>query len=140
MTFETYQIEALRTATYILKGKNMVYPAIKLAGEAGELADKIGKYWRNNSVTLVDAYKKKHVLVPINSEAEKVIVANCMDSWYLTNLQREACALELGDILWYICALAKELGYDINKIAQMNIEKLKDRAERDVINSEGDYR
>jgi|ERR1041385_8083752 NTP pyrophosphatase (non-canonical NTP hydrolase) len=36
--------------------------------------------------------------------------------------------LELGDALWYMARIAKELGFSFNDIATMNIEKLARRA------------
>lgn len=57
-----------------------------------------------------------------------------------TEIDPEAMALELGDVLWYVANTAHELGYDLSKIAQMNIEKLIDRTERNVVHGDGDYR
>lgn len=42
-------------------------------------------------------------------------------------LSREKLAKELGDVLWYITYLSSILGYDLEEIAQMNIEKLRNR-------------
>lgn len=39
----------------------------------------------------------------------------------------EKLALELGDVLWYISYLSSVIGYDLDEIAQMNINKLKKR-------------
>lgn len=36
-------------------------------------------------------------------------------------------ALELGDVAWYIAATADALGYDLETILQMNIDKLRSR-------------
>ncbi len=47
---------------------------------------------------------------------------------------------ELGDVLWYIAASAKELGFTLEQVAQLNLKKLADRKERGVIKSEGDNR
>ena len=47
---------------------------------------------------------------------------------------------ELGDVLWYINALAIELGVTLESVAQANIEKLAGRAERGTILSSGDNR
>ncbi len=57
-----------------------------------------------------------------------------------TGDRREVIALEMGDTLWYLAMLAKELGYPLNQIATMNLAKLKDRAERAVLMGEGDDR
>ena len=42
-------------------------------------------------------------------------------------LDREALAEELGDICWYVAETAQVLGYDLETIMTMNIEKLKKR-------------
>jgi NTP pyrophosphatase (non-canonical NTP hydrolase) len=42
-------------------------------------------------------------------------------------LNREHIAKELGDILWYVAETANAIGYDLDTIMQMNIDKLKAR-------------
>jgi NTP pyrophosphatase (non-canonical NTP hydrolase) len=49
-------------------------------------------------------------------------------------------AKELGDVLWYLSNLAEDLGYDLIEIAQMNIDKLEDRARRNALRGSGDNR
>lgn len=49
-------------------------------------------------------------------------------------------ALELGDCLWYLANLAASVGFPLEKVAQMNLDKLKDRKERGVIQGSGDNR
>ena len=53
---------------------------------------------------------------------------------------REAVALELGDVLWYLAALARDLDYTLNEIATMNLEKLASRKARDTLKGSGDSR
>jgi NTP pyrophosphatase (non-canonical NTP hydrolase) len=53
---------------------------------------------------------------------------------------RDAVAKELGDTLWYLAALAFEMDYDLNEIAQINIDKLNSRKERGVLSGSGDNR
>ena len=47
---------------------------------------------------------------------------------------------EAGDVLWYVTALAGDLGYALEDIATMNIDKLRDRKDRDMIHGSGDER
>jgi len=54
--------------------------------------------------------------------------------------RREALSKELGDVLWYLCRLASELGLEMNTVALENIEKLQSRLERNVIQGDGDNR
>ena len=113
MNFNEYQEAAWGTAEYPDRGSNLIYPALGLAGEAGEAVDKIKKYWRNFGATsMID----------------------------LTQDQRKALLAEIGDVLWYVTALASELGAPLETVAINNIEKLNDRKTRGVIKSEGDNR
>jgi len=48
--------------------------------------------------------------------------------------------LELGDVLWYISALADDLGVTLEEIAQANVAKLSSRMERNKITGDGDNR
>ena len=42
-------------------------------------------------------------------------------------LDTEKLVYELGDVLWYISALATDFGFDLTYVAERNIEKLKRR-------------
>lgn len=53
---------------------------------------------------------------------------------------RHLAAKELGDVLWYLANCANELGYTLETIAQMNINKLTKRRENGTIKGEGDER
>lgn len=49
-------------------------------------------------------------------------------------------AKELGDVLWQLARAAKELNMTLEEVAVMNIEKLTDRKERNVLKGTGDAR
>ena len=42
-------------------------------------------------------------------------------------LDKEHIAKELGDVAWYIAVGAQAIGYDVETILQMNVDKLKAR-------------
>lgn len=47
--------------------------------------------------------------------------------WHGRFVQPAEFARELGDVLWYVQALANLFGFSLSEIAQMNIDKLKHR-------------
>ena len=53
---------------------------------------------------------------------------------------REDIADELGDVLWYAAALARDLNVDLSNIAQRNLDKLASRQERGTLKGSGDKR
>lgn len=107
--FDLYQADASEFAEYPQIGSNLIYPALGLTGEAGEVAEKVKKLWRNHNLEL-------------------------------TQERTDAIAAEMGDVLWYLAALAEELGILLSDVAEYNVGKLRDRQIRGVIKSEGDDR
>lgn len=47
---------------------------------------------------------------------------------------------ELGDVLWYVTALASELNSSLQEVAKMNLTKLDGRRERGTLSGSGDNR
>ena len=58
----------------------------------------------------------------------------------VTDEYREILRGELGDVLWYVAALARELNLDLNDIAQANLDKLFSRKDRGTLGGDGDTR
>ena len=55
-------------------------------------------------------------------------------------LDKPFAVKELGDVLWYLTASAHELGFTLTDVAEINILKLTDRMERNVLQGSGDGR
>ena len=53
---------------------------------------------------------------------------------------KDAIKFELGDVLWYISQLSSELGYELEEVANANLQKLNGRKNRGTIQGSGDYR
>ncbi|WP_028841976.1 nucleoside triphosphate pyrophosphohydrolase family protein [Thermodesulfovibrio yellowstonii] len=53
---------------------------------------------------------------------------------------KEEIKKELGDVLWYVAAVAWEFGIDLEDVARTNIEKLFSRKERNTLHGSGDNR
>ena len=104
MKFTEYQELAKTTAIYPDNAR-IFYPALGLAGEVGEVCEKVKKHIRDGRV-----------------------------------LDKEDLTKELGDVLWYLSALAGDLGINLEDVAVTNYNKLKSRMERNVLSGSGDNR
>ena len=58
MTFEEYQNKARHTANYPNVGNNFIYVALGLAGEGGEVAEKVKKLLRDKNGVMDEETKK----------------------------------------------------------------------------------
>lgn len=114
---DSYQEIAGASAFYPGKGgpTGLGYVALKLNGEAGEFAEHMGKAMRDDNYGVGGKTT-------------------------LTDERRVKMIKELGDILWYVQAGARELGIPLSQVALVNLEKLCDRGERDALKGSGDDR
>jgi NTP pyrophosphatase (non-canonical NTP hydrolase) len=108
MQFNEYQDRAITTAIYPNELK-VIYPALGVNGEAGEIAEKVKKAYRD-------------------------------DGGNITPSVRAGLLAEIGDVLWYLAALSRDLGTTLDDAAAGNLEKLQSRANRGVIKGSGDNR
>ena len=105
------EYQNLALATAIYPKKyETIYPALGLCGEAGEVAEKVKKSIRDG-------------------------LHNWPDEQF-----KEELTKELGDVLWYISALASDLDISLNEIAESNLQKLASRKKRNKIGGSGDNR
>lgn len=98
---------------FIMEVATFLYPSSKLAGEAGEIAEKLAKQVRDKKV-----FRFKDV------SAE----------------DRQSLKFELGDELWYVQEIAGKLGWTLEEVAAANIAKLTGRVERGTVHGDGDDR
>lgn len=115
MKINQYQAFALTTALYAEKFPTDVeschkllrisYASLGLAGEAGEIAEKIKKSIRDGK-----------------------------------EIDRDDLTKELGDVLWYVAALASEHGIVLENVVDTNVAKLSSRKDRGVLRGSGDNR
>lgn len=85
MNFEEYQKKSRVTAKYPNAGKNYVYPTLGLAGESGEVAEKIKKVIRDKSGVVDEETREM-----IKKELGDVL-------WYVSQIATEL-GLNLDDI------------------------------------------
>jgi NTP pyrophosphatase (non-canonical NTP hydrolase) len=58
----------------------------------------------------------------------------------ITREHRDKLAEELGDVMWYVAQLARQIHYRLEEVCRTNVNKLADRAERGVLQGSGDNR
>jgi len=58
MEFNEYQKLSRRTAIYPVIGQSFIYPALGLAGESGEVVEKIKKLFRDNNGQIDDEQRR----------------------------------------------------------------------------------
>lgn len=116
MELNEYQKLALQTAVYPTEYK-ILYPALGMNGEAGEVADKVKKVIRDT-----------------------IVLKDCNGTIVLPKDKSVELAKEVGDVLWYCATLAKDLGFSLEEIAQMNVDKLQSRQSRGKLGGSGDNR
>ena len=89
--------------------------------------------------TISTEYDGESVSLNLGDERDVVIIMPAYDQEGF-ELKKGELASEIGDVLWYCAALARDIGYDLQHIAQGNIAKLNDRAKRGKIGGDGDNR
>lgn len=58
----------------------------------------------------------------------------------VSNEDKHLITKELGDVMWYLANIAKDLNIKLNTVAKENIKKLKSRKKRGKIMGSGDNR
>ena len=88
----------------------------------------------------------EHVIFPMGLCGEAGEVAEKFKKMHrdtdggITEEFKESVKKELGDVLWYINAIAKNLGIPLEEVAQENLDKISSRAARNVQRGSGDDR
>ncbi len=107
--FAGYQRAAATTGGPVAVDHPIVYPTLGLTNEAGEVAGKVKKIFRDRGGRVTDE-------------------------------DRAALTLELGDVLWYLAELCTQLGIELEDVAAANIDKLEGRTARGTLAGDGDHR
>ena len=117
MNFNDYQNQAIKTdvahnaTTESARYNGYMEKALGLAGETGEVLEKIKKMIRDKDGV-----------------------------FSISNKDRESLQKELGDVLWYLSAIAYYNDIKLENIAKINLEKLASRQQRNKIHGSGDDR
>lgn len=122
MELNMYQKSAMGTC--MPTSANPLYMLFELGEENGELLGKFAKAIRKGYINFVDN----------DFVATKDFEFSDLEEW------RNLVKKEVGDILWGVAGICYVMGWSLEEVAKMNLEKLKDRANRNVIEGDGDVR
>lgn len=117
MELNNYQEKAMTTC--MPSSNNYAYMMLNLVGEVGEFASKVAK-----------SIRKENVIINDNTLVYNEF-PTCIE-------QDEELMKEAGDILWQLSGLCKVMGWSLERIAQMNLDKLAARKQAGTIDGSGD--
>lgn len=97
----------------------------------GEYQMTINEYqkaaYRTANQSLTDSQQLQNGLIGLNGESGECIDILKKHLFQGHDLDKYHIAKELGDVAWYLAVSAQALGFDLETILQMNVEKLKAR-------------
>lgn len=117
MELNDYQEKAMTTC--MPSSNNYAYMMLNLIGEVGEFASKVAK-----------SIRKENVIINDNTLVYNEF-PTCIE-------QDEELMKEAGDILWQLSGLCKVMGWSLERVAQMNLDKLAARKQAGTIDGSGD--
>lgn len=74
-----------------------------------------------------DFYDQLHMVIGVSTEAGELLDQYKKGFAYGKKLDKVNIVEELGDLLWYIANMCNILGVDLEKVFEINVEKLKSR-------------
>jgi NTP pyrophosphatase (non-canonical NTP hydrolase) len=119
MELKDYQEKAMTTC--MESSRNYSYMAGNLSAEVGELQGKVNKAQRKEQLVFNE---KGHIVW--EGDIEDEITFN-------EELKKEA-----GDVLWQLSGLCSVMGWSLEDVAQMNLDKLAARKKAGTIVGNGD--
>ena len=119
MELNEYQERAMSTC--MPSCENISYMLLNLVGEVGEFASKVAK-----------AIRKGNAVILHNNKLFRIGDIDMLAT------QDEELKKEAGDILWQLSGLCAVMGWDLEDIAQTNLDKLAARKAAGTIDGNGD--
>lgn len=123
MTLEEYQKKAMTTC--MPSSENFSYMFLNLVGEVGEFASKVAKHIRKGHYSIMDS---------------NIANGNNIDDLSEPQVALDELKKEAGDVLWQLSGLCSIMGWKLEDVAKLNLDKLASRKARDVIDGDGDNR
>ena len=119
MELKDYQEKAMTTC--MESSRNYSYMAGNLSAEVGELQGKVNKAQRKEQLV----FNEKGHIVWVGDIEDEIA--------FNEELKKEA-----GDVLWQLSGLCSVMGWNLEDVAQMNLDKLAARKKAGTIVGNGD--
>lgn len=129
MELNEYQKRAMETC--MPSCENISYMLLNLVGEVGEFSSKIAKAIRKKQVSIGGSSSINQNCFTVRNDNPEALDFDILA--FDEELKKEA-----GDILWQLSGLCKVMGWSLEDIAQMNLDKLAARKEAGTIDGNGD--
>ena len=129
MELNEYQEKAMSTC--MPSCENISYMLLNLVGEVGEFASKVAKAVRKNQVSIGGKTSLNRNILTVRDDSPETMDFDVLA--FDSELKKEA-----GDILWQLSGLCKVMGWDLEHVAQVNLDKLAKRKEAGTIDGNGD--
>ena len=121
MKMNEYQKMAMGTC--METSNNWSYMFLNLVGEVGEFASKVAKHIRKGHYSIMDS---------------NIANGNNIDDLTEPQVALDELKKEAGDILWQLSGLCTVMGWNLEDIAQQNLDKLAARKAVGTIDGNGD--
>ena len=165
ITLTQYKKDALSTAFYPSIGDNILYPLVALFEESGELVEKLLEgadhkeiakeagdvLWYSAMIfhelkedfqfTIEDKYLTTDKLLLHNCRIAGIIKKSQRDEGgELVGDKRELLKTHLNFVLTFVLNVCLQIGYTLESVCEMNIDKIADRIKRGQLSGSGDNR
>ena len=121
MELNEYQRRAMKTC--MESSNNVPYMLLMIGEETGELQGKFSKAIRKGNLTFVE-----NIMTGLYDNEDDFY------DWV------DSVKKEIGDIMLGLAGICHVMKWDLDEIAQMNLDKLASRKQRNVIDGNGDNR
>lgn len=126
MELNDYQQKAMLTCMPTCN--NIAYMAMNLCGEVGELHSKLAKAIRKGKMYITTTDRNRHGLITMTH-------TDTLSADEMADIEKEC-----GDVMWQIAGVCSVLGFSLDDVCQHNLEKLRSRQLRHLIDGDGDNR
>ena len=110
--------------TCLPPAENTAYMLLNLVGEVGEFCSKVAKHIRKEEMTFSGEQNPNELAY--TDKVQDLFEAD------------KALEKEAGDILWQLSGLCTVMGWSLEGVAEMNLQKLAERQKNGTIAGSGD--